>query len=247
MQDYVPLKRNNKTSQMRIISVISIIFIFFIFLIFLAFVLHFKRDKMFKQTTFYFVYAEKSQNSSDLENLSEKIKNLGGAGKIFQYEKYYYLILNVYNDEESAENVVKNNKEIYENISVLKLSSKKISYKTAKTIKQSAPSVSYIKNLNLAFNEIYQQGLEYLAGKISDNDLCVAILKLKFDLEDDILMLKTDKSQKYSAICYEFANLEQMYFNSFFDKVFDSDIKTSVLCEFMVQMALLKLDFFNNL
>lgn len=247
MQDYVPLKRLRKVPKMRIISLVSVIFIFFIILIFLALALYFKRDKVFKQTTFYFVYAEKSRKSNELEVLSEKVKNLGGAGNVIQYENCYYLILSVYSDEKSAENVVKNNKEIYENISFLKLSSKKISYKTAKKIKWSAQCVSYIKNLNLAVNEIYQLELKYLSGKISDNDLCVAVLKLKFDLEDVVLMLKPNKAEKYSALCYEFASLEQMYFNLFFDKVFDSDIKTSVLCEFMVQMALLRLDFFNNL
>lgn len=247
MQDYVPLKKIRKSFKMRIISAVIVILFFLIFIVILAFVLHFKRDKMLKQSTFYFVYVEKSQNSNNLEILSEKVKDLGGAGKIFQYEKYYYLILSVYTDEESAEDIVRKNKKLYENIEILKLSLKNVSNKTAKIIKKLQASVSYIKNLNSAVDEIYKLNLEYLSGKLSDNDLCVAVLKLKFDLEEVILNLKAEKMEEYSALCYEYANLEKMYFDLFFDKVFDSDIKNSVLCEFMVQMALLKIDFFNNL
>ena len=248
MQDYVPLERWRNIRKTLIISVITLIFIIFIcaiFFIFLSLKKNTKKD--FLEQSMFYVCAAKSKNIKELENMQDNVKEFGGAGKIYQKDGYYYLILNSYLDKESAENVAGNNKTVYENVQVLELCTKKVSNKVIQKFKQSEINMKFLKKLNNDLNEIFVLQMQFLSGEISENDLCSKLLTLKFDNADLIAEIKLSDDGEFKSLILNFASMKEMYFNLFFNSFFDSDKKSSIICEFVVGLSLLKVDFFNNL
>lgn len=248
MQDYVPLKRAKNKREILIFSAIILIFIILIcVIIFVSIWLNKKSKKEFLETSIFFVCANVSKNKKELENMQDNVKDFGGAGKIYQKNEFYYLIINSYYDKESAELVVENNKVVYENIQVLELKTKTVSNKTRKKFKNQEINLKFLKKLNKNLSEIFNLEMRFLSGEITDNDLCSKLLTLKFDNDDLIEEIKSAEDNDYGDLVLNYANLEEMYFSSFFNNFFESDKKSSVICEFVVSLALLKVDFFNNL
>lgn len=248
MQDYVPLKRVKDRREMLIFSAIIFIFIILIcVIIFVSIWLNKKSKKEFLETSMFFVCANVSKNKKELENMQDNVKDFGGAGKIYQKDEFYYLIINSYFDKESAELVVNNNKKVYENIQILELKTKTISNKTRKKFKRQEINYKFLKKMNKNLSETFDLQMKFLSGEVTDNDLCSKLLTLKFDNDDLIDEIKAAEDNDYGDLVLNYANLEAMYFASFFDNFFESEKKSSVICEFVVSLALLKVDFFNNL
>ncbi|MBQ4541891.1 MAG: hypothetical protein IJA23_03450 [Clostridia bacterium] len=248
MQDYVPLKRVKDRREMLIFSAIIFIFIILIcVIIFVSIWLNKKSKKEFLETSMFFVCANVSKNKKELENMQDNVKDFGGAGKIYQKDEFYYLIINSYFDKESAELVVNNNKKVYENIQILELKTKTISNKTRKKFKRQEINYKFLKKMNKNLSETFDLQMKFLSGEVTDNDLCSKLLTLKFDNDDLIDEIKAAEDNDYGDLVLNYANLEAMYFASFFNNFFESDKKSSVICEFVVSLALLKVDFFNNL
>ena len=248
MQDYVPLKRVKDRREMLIFSAIIFIFIILIcVIIFVSIWLNKKSKKEFLETSMFFVCANVSKNKKELENMQDNVKDFGGAGKIYQKDEFYYLIINSYFDKESAELVVNNNKKVYENIQILELKTKTISNKTRKKFKRQEINYKFLKKMNKNLSETFDLQMKFLSGEVTDNDLCSKLLTLKFDNDDLIDEIKAVEDNDYGDLVLNYANLEAMYFASFFNNFFESDKKSSVICEFVVSLALLKVDFFNNL
>lgn len=248
MQDYVPLKRVKDRRETLIFSAIIFIFIILIcVIIFVSIWLNKKTKKEFLETSIFFVCANVSKNKKELENMQDNVKDFGGAGKIYQKDEFYYLIINSYFDKESAELVVNNNKKVYENIQILELKTKTISNKIRKKFKNQEVNFKFLKKMNKNLSETFDLQMKFLSGEITDNDLCSKLLTLKFDNDDLIDEIKAVEDNDYGDLVLNYANLEAMYFASFFNNFFESDKKSSVICEFVVSLALLKVDFFNNL
>lgn len=248
MQDYVPLKRVKDRREMLIFSAIIFIFIILIcVIIFVSIWLNKKSKKEFLETSIFFICANVSKNKKELENMQDNVKDFGGAGKIYQKDEFYYLIINSYFDKESAELVVNNNKKVYENIQILELKTKTISNKIRKNFKKQEVNFKFLKKMNKNLSETFDLQMKFLSGEITDNDLCSKLLTLKFDNDDLIDEIKAAEDNDYGDLVLNYANLEAMYFASFFNNFFESDKKSSVICEFVVSLALLKVDFFNNL
>jgi hypothetical protein len=89
--------------------------------------------------------------------------------------------------------------------------------------------------------------MKFLSGEITENDLCSRFLSLKFGIDDLIGEIKLTEDNVYKSLTLNYVSLEEMYFSSFFNNFFESDKKSSILCEFVVGLMLLKIDFFNNL
>ena len=248
MQDYVPLKRVKNKREMLIFSAIIFIFIILIcVIVFVSIWLNKKSKKEFLETSMFFVCANVSKNKKELENMQDNVKDFGGAGKIYQKDEFYYLIINSYFDKDSAELVVNNNKKVYENIQILELKTKTISNKIRKNFKKQEINYKFLKKMNKNLSESFDLQMKFLSGEITDNDLCSKLLTLKFDNDDLIDEIKAAEDNDYGDLVLNYANLEAMYFASFFNNFFESDKKSSVICEFVVSLALLKVDFFNNL
>ncbi len=248
IQDYVPLKRVKNKRKTTIISAVIIIFIIFICMatIILIFI-NKKSKKEFLETSFYYVCAAKSKSIKELENMQDGVKEFGGAGKIYQKDEMFFLILNVYFDKESAVSVVEKNKSIYENAVILELKTKAVSNKFIRKFKQNEINIKFLKRFNADLSEIINLQMQYLSGEINENYLCSRLLTLKFNNDDLIGEIKTIEDEEFKNLVLNFASLKEMYFNSFFNNFFESDKKSSVLCDFVVSLSLLKVDFFNNL
>ena len=248
MQESVTFKRLKKRKN----NHLKIVIIFFVIAIFSAiiaigFYLKKKQDSVFFQQSFYFVYASKSKKTSSLEKMQDKLKELGGAGKIYKKDEYYYLIINVYLNEELASQVASDNKAVYESVGVLEIKTKKLNRNSKNAMKNNESALDYVKKFNKSIDEISELQIKYLSSEISENDLCSDILTMKFNFEDLNDSLKIADDSEIKNLVNNYLNLNLMYYSSFFNTFFDSTKKVSVLCEFVVNLTLLKVDLFNNL
>ncbi len=248
MQEMVTLKGRKKRRQnVCLIALISVFVVIFIFIIFFGLFLEAKQIKVFKEQSFYLVCANNSRNLKDLENIQDEIKKFGGAGKIYKKELNYFLIINMYLEKEQAENVLINNKQSYENASILEIKTKKVSKKSIKKIRNNQFNFKFIKVLSNSIQEISKLSLKYINSEISENELCSKLLAYKFELETLNDELKKLEPSEVNDLVQNYSQLLIMYFDSYFNNFFGSDKKVSVLIDFVVSIGLLKVDFFNNL
>ena len=249
MQYLVPPIKKRKQNKKGLLFKIIIIFLVLLFVLILLFGLFVrnKQNKEFEEQRFYFVCANKSRNLKEIEEMQENIQKLGGAGKVYFYNANYYLVINVYYDEESAKQVVEQNKEIYPNSLILEQKTKLLSKSVKQAIKNNTEIYEFLKYFNKLIYENYNLMFDYLNGNITENELCSKLLTLKFDFDDvnDRLSKSSSSSLKENVINY--SNLLSLYYSSFFNSFFDSTKKGSIVCDFAVNLALLKIDFFNNL
>ena len=130
---------------------------------------------------------------------------------------------------------------------LFELKKKTITKKVKRQIKSDGFVFSYIKKHNDFKKQVMSLSLNYLSGKISENKLCMEILDLKFKLDEiNDEVSKLVGSEVYKIIKNQ-VNLEMYYYSAFFDDFFKSDKKDSVLCDFVVNLSILGIDFFNNL
>lgn len=248
MQYCVPRKKSLKkrVNWLKIFIVGGVSIVVFCVL-FLGFYLSSKHNKIFKEKTFYYACASKTKKIKELENMQDDVKTLGGAGKIYQKDKYYYMILNVYLDEESATQVVENNKQIYPNGVVLEIKTDKISNSSRRSVRNNDGILKFLKKLILDVETVAELTLKYLSNDISENSFCSSVLLLKFDIDDLDIEIDMIKEGELKEITKTHINLEMMYFSNFLNNILDSDKKSSVACDFAVGLSLVCVDFFNNL
>lgn len=249
MQYCVPRVKSKNKYKFFKIFILFVLVVLLIFVVFMGFYLSSKRNRIFKEKTYYFVCAQKSKGIKELENMQDGVKNLGGAGKIYKKDNYNYLMIYVYDDGEFANSVVLQNKEVYANGIVLELKTNKINSKTKKLISSNDTYYKYVKKLNNDVENILKLSLNYLSGNINENSMCSKILTIKFELDDLNDLFKNEKfdEEKICNHIKNYINLEILYFASFFDDFIGSEKKSSILCEFAINLTLLYIDFFNNL
>ena len=201
-----------------------------------------RNNKNFKSKNFYFVCAMKSKKIKDVEAIQENVKKLGGAGKIYFKNNFYYLILNVYFDAESAKQVVDSNKNIYQDGLFFELKTEKIENSVKRQIKEN-------DILKVAYLFMFQNIIDVanFSGKVSENVFCSEVLKIKFELEK----LKTELEKcGVDEVCkgfYSFIDLMIIYYSNFLGDYFESDKKSSFICQFLVDLVFVYVDFINNL
>ena len=247
MQYCVPRKKYQKGKKIGFVLIIILFIAVVLFISFFGFYLNSKENQVFKEKTYYYVCAMKTKGTKELENIKDDVKKVGGAGKIYKKENYNYLILNVYNDESLAKDVFEKNKINYPNAVTFELKRKSISKKVKKQIKGDEFLFRYIKNHNKYMENVFALSLKYLSGALSENKFCSEILNLKFKLDeinDEMLKLE---SNKLNDLVKNQVNLELYYYSAFFDNFFKNDKKDSIVCEFVVNLTILSVEFFNNL
>lgn len=248
MQDSVSFENLKKRKRINVFSVFILIIIVIMVLIFgTALYLKNKQNNVFEQQSFYYLCAEKSKSIKDLESLKDSVKTLGGAGNIYAKDSFYYLVINVYLDKDYAMEVLHANRTIYPNAELIEVSTKKISRKSKILLRNYDVAIEFLKLFNKAINEISTSILEYLSSSITENNLCSKILLSKFEFDDLSLKIDGIANQEVKLMVKNYINLAIMYYSSFFNSFFDSDKKSSVVCEFMTNITFLKIDFFNNL
>ena len=102
-QESVSRNVSNNRSQISIKSVIAIILFFvFVVLVLLCLAGLKKVEKCFDKQSFYVVYVEKTKRKMAPESV-DLIKKLGGAGCLMFFKDEYYLVANVYQKEDDAD------------------------------------------------------------------------------------------------------------------------------------------------
>lgn len=250
MQESVSLIRYKNKPKLNLKIIVAICLgVMFGGVIILSFYIKNRQIDVFKQQSFYYVYAYKSKKAKTLEKYQDLLKETGGAGKICRFEDNYYLIINVYLSEEFAQSVVSKNLDQYIDCGVIEVKSKSFSKISKNKLKRDEVLVSMIKNLNNDIFKLESFMIEYLNEKVSDNHLCSQILKMQFDLDylkNSSISADEDGRTDLSIIA-SYLDLELVYYSNFINDFLYSSKKSSVLCEFFVDLTLLKLDFFNNL
>lgn len=229
------------------IGVFVLVVLIFSGVVALGFYSNFKHKKNFKQSTFYFVCATKSKKYKNIEAKQEDVKKLGGAGKIYQKDKFYYLVLSVYDDFESANQVADLNKEIYPEIEVLEIKTEKIATKEQFNVKNNEKLYQFFKLSRSSVFDMIGLVVDRLSGDLSENKFCSCVLKSKFEFEDCKQNVEKIEDAELKNLLNSNISLMIMYHDAFLNSYFDSDKKNSVVCDFVVSLVLVYIDFINNL
>ena len=106
MQESVTLTRI-KIPKKRALKPVIFISLFFLIIFFISAILVVsKRSNMcFEARTYYIVYADKNKNSDLLFKVQKNVKDLGGAGVLFEKNNEYYVAISVYNNKDDAKEI----------------------------------------------------------------------------------------------------------------------------------------------
>ena len=247
IQYYVP--RTNKKKRRRVrINVLIILGLLLIFsgIVIVGVYLNSKHNKIFNGSTFYYVCGFKSKSYKEIESRQEDVKKLGGAGKIYQKDKFYYMVLSVYIDKESASEVGEINKKIYPDAEILEIKAEKPSKQKQREIKNNEVFFKFYKLLRGNVVAVLNLSMKRLAGNVSENGFCSELLKQKFEFEEIVSEIDNLINEKNGNLITN-VNLVILYYNSFFNSYFDSDKKSSVICDFALSLVQVYVEFVNNL
>ena len=154
-------KINRRTISHPIIAVILIIILLTLSLCFI------KAFPKSNTVDYYFVSADCLQAYSQAEKLSRKVADSGGAGYCL-YDKKYYILVSVYLDEQSANNVKDIISDDYPNAQIYKLSINKYTDYPAIT----SQSLSTIYKLLKCYTN-------YSMNNISYDQLLIGLIQIK--------------------------------------------------------------------
>lgn len=247
MQGYVPLNKSCRRRKIKLISVISFILIA-ILIVFLIFLIpKQKSEKYFKQKSYYFVYVAKQQKANSFSEMQDLLVSLGGAGVIYNNSDNYYLLVNVYFDEDDA-NEIKNNIEgTFEQADFIEIKTKEISSKKKNLIKENEYVFDLVKFL-YDFLEFYEGfSLSYLSGNLTDSKFCAGLIEKRLELEQIIKNISDNNSSVLDGNAMTCGELLLIHFNNFFNNFFDSSKKESLVCALGVNMVIERIELFDNL
>ena len=200
-----------------------------------------KTRSCFDAKELYFVYTDKNTKQAALEVYVDKIKNLGGAGKIIFHSGQYYLVSSVYFSEEQANEVKGNILPHFPNSGVLKVSLPKVKGSIKKEIKKDEQNLRFFEFFDSVTDKYQGYMISYMSGTLSQSDLSLNILKDKLAVQD---MIKSyNKNSGLSESFYNYLNMMNLYYDNFFDKFFESQKKESLISEFAVSFSELKLEY----
>lgn len=244
IQDSVTFNRRKKSLGVNVKVMIFLFLCLFVVAVVLSVIAQNKANQVFLQQKIYVVYAEKSNNKNNLDKISENIKKYGGAGVIAVQNSVYYAVINVYNSEEDASEVLQTTKKYYANAGVCEFTGKKINKKIVKQLKNSECHFSFFEYAKTSFDKLILAEMDYMVGELTLNGLCTEILKMKLKLEDYIQNMKG----KEDFLClFETSNLMLLHYNNFLDNIFISKNKQSLLSEFVSNIGFCYLETHNNL
>ncbi len=206
-----------------------------------------KRDKKscFSEQELFFVYTEKNTKQEILEVSADKIKSLGGAGKIIFYNNNYYLVSSLYFDKKDAEEVVGNISSNFPESGVLTLKVEKTKKPIKKAIKQDDKSLAFYEFFYEACNKSQGYMIDYMSRTLSQSELSMNILKDKLNLEEMIKSL--DKKTNLSQQFFNYMNMINLYYDNFLSSFFESTKKESLISGLVVELSLLRLEMVKHL
>lgn len=144
---------------------------------------------------FYFVVANSFPTYSQANTLSQEIQNSGGAGYV-HLDKKYYVLINFYQYETDANNVIKNLKDTYPNVDIYTISAKK--FKNIQNFnKKQNKSIENLSNfIKNTINQLSDLSIQYDKKELNSNQLLTKFTSIESEyntLFNDVLkQFKTD-------------------------------------------------------
>lgn len=202
-----------------------------------------KKENLYAGQTYYFVYTSKSKNNLSLQTERETVKSLGGAGVLYLYKKEYYLICNVYFDKEEAEEIKTNLLNNFSNSGILEIQTKTLKNKNViKKDDNAKRLLSFAKeNLHL----FYDIEIDFISENISEGKCGAKILANKQNYEN-LITLQDSQNVVIQNLC-SYSRLMVLQLNNFLNDFYVKNNKQSLVCEMVVNYALIFLDMWNNL
>lgn len=247
MQDYVPYKRRRKGLIIQIKSVIALILFFiFVFMILTCLGVSRKNNKCFDKSSFSFVYVQKTKKMLD-ETEKDLVKGLGGAGIFYFFKEHHYLIANVYLKLDDAKEVAGGMVDSFENAGVLTIETKRLSRLLQQKIKSNLSYYRFFKYL-YEFSEKFEElNLNYISGELSQGKLMSELIEINLEFETIVNEFENENNESVFSDIKTYANMILIHFDNFFDEFYQSTKKQALVCALGVNVALTKVDLFDNL
>lgn len=246
MQVSVSLKKKRKFSSSMIKSVVSTILVFLFAIISTAILIsHRKKSLVFDSKYFYFISVASASKESLLETKSELAKNLGGANFIYKENNEYHLLVNVYLDFQSAEEIRQSLLGYFPEAMILKIKTEKLTNNKVKKIKKYSENEEVIRFLYELTHNYQELEMNYLSGEISDGKFIKEFLKNKLELEK--LNEKLTQNDEFSVKCAEFSELILLKMTNFLSEFDIAKSKQNYICNYFVGFYLNYIEMFNSL
>lgn len=246
-QESVPRRAFNKGTQISIKSVIAtILFFIFVILVLLCLAGFRKVEKCFDKQSFYVVYVAKTKRKMAPEDV-DLIKKLGGAGCLLFFKDEYYLVANVYQKEDDADEIAEGLKVHFADAGVVKLSHSDIDKKKAVHIARNLSFSRFFEEFYKVVEDFEGLQMKYLMGSVQEGEFLTEMLKQKLEFETIIENFENENDEKLFQDIKTYANMVVNYFDSFFDDFFQSTKKESLICLLKFNLVKLKVDMFDNL
>lgn len=180
-----------------------------------------------------------------MDGQKELLKNLGAGNVVFKEKDKFYLVVNVYLDISSAEEIKNNLKTYFPDAWILRLKTKKINTQTIKRIKESVVVEQFLKQMYQMGNDFQNLHMNYLAGKTSESEFISLMLKNKLELEKfaSQMQLKDD----FFCGIKEYAELFALKLGNFLLGLDVSRSRRNYVCNYFVSFYLDYIEFYASL
>lgn len=244
LQCFVPFKERSKLKKFGVMSILSgaLILIFSCFLV--VSICKDKKDKFFKEKPYFLLICCESEKQSATKKDVEKIKNLGGAGNVFEYQNKFGVIINVYKSKEESESVRELTKASIAS-QTLEVKTKSPSKQKKLEIKKNSKVMGFCLKFDGFVDEMMQSCLNLLAGSVSETEFCKELIRKK--LEFDQISSGFDMEIELESNAKIVSSLVLIYINNFLMDYFDSLNKNHLISQFCTNLVLVRVELFNNL
>lgn len=247
MQGYVPLDMSAKRKKIKLFSILSFLLIAILIVFLVLLIPKQKDEKFFKQKSYFFVYATKSQKSGSLASMQDLLISLGGAGVTYSFNDNYFLIANVYVTDSDAEQIKNNILSTFNDAGVIEVKTKEVSAKKKNLIKDNEKVFNLVKFI-YEFLDFYQTDLiNYLSGTLTDSKLCSKLIEKKLELENIIEKLKQSEMSVLEKNAINVGEIILVHFNNFFNNFYISSKKESLATSLLVNITIERVNLFDNL
>lgn len=246
MQVCVTRKNFNKDITFSVKSVISSILIFVMAFISIVFLINMKKKNLiYEEQYFYFVYASSSKKVSVLDKQKDYLKNLGGASISYFYKDDFYLIANVYLNSADGDEIKQNLLPHFQNAGVVTIKTNKILKASQKKINENEQVKKFLKYLYQYNRAFYELSMGYFIGEISDSEFISKIIKNNLVFEE--YKNKISDESELGALAKDYAALMSLQFSSFLNNFYLSSNKQNYVSAYYVGFVINYIEFYNSL
>lgn len=176
------------------------------------------RDEIYEAKTFYAVSVYKSKDKRLVEQMSDKVKMIGGSSCIYIKDGFMYVLAMCYESAQDANVVLNKLNKSYATASIEKINICKINKKIVKLIKSDYYLKSTYQRIYNLQKTFYQCSENYdKSGNASK--IYKELISLKLELADTVKLLSGNKKlEKEQIFCDVYQNFE-LFLNDMLTKI----------------------------